>query len=402
MENIEDFIPDEFEDDLIPYDESLHSFILRHQLLFHPEIKPVGVITPSGGWRKSVFVPPKAQHIFHAFPDHELLEVIDDGTVVTGVLNQLYDSPIRYVNRAKEVFFHEGTDIKKDSELIRVSFCEHCIEESISKFGYGYFKTTWTYKNNCIKHGVNLRQLPLDGFYKNLKRIKSILKGNISKSFFSKMPVYSTSPSRNIINLDLKGVNTFYPIKVAGCSIDLFLEWIIREDNELSDQIKEHIGISNIINDRILIAHHGRGERAALERMTLMYEFFQGSKPELVRSFVEEHNEIVRINIGPRKQGVLVELVAKKKGLKCNECKFSHCYMKEVDSYDLIDNKKVDLPFIMRNSYTAARIGIQGLIFQSTGDNLWSPLKLCSEFKGDNTYMAVEVEPPMNKMMIRK
>lgn len=390
---MENFKPDYFNNDPVPYDESLHSFILRHQLLFHPEIKPIGVITGGGSWRKSVFVPKKAQHIFHSFPDHELLEVIDDGTVVTGFNNKLHDSPTRYTERVKEVFFHERPEAVKSRGNIRVSFCEYCINESISNFGYGYFKTAWNYKSKCEKHGVQLRQLPPDGFSKNFKRIKSILKGNISKSFFSKQPVFLDSPHRNVIDLKDKNVNTFYPVKVARCAIVDFLKWIISGDNrEVYELARKHIGVSNIINDINAISYCEKDERMALDRSTSIYESLQGLVPDLVRVFVKDESEIVKIDLGPRKQGALVELAAKKKGLSCSECKFSRCYMNEIDSYDLIDEYKIDIYFILRNSYTISRIAFQGIIFKPMGNNLWSPLKLCSDLDGDSTLTAVEVE----------
>lgn len=41
---------------LAPYDESLHSFLLRTMFTYDPTIKPIGVISDSGYWLEKAFI----------------------------------------------------------------------------------------------------------------------------------------------------------------------------------------------------------------------------------------------------------------------------------------------------------------------------------------------------------
>ncbi|MBF4269471.1 hypothetical protein EAY71_21625, partial [Vibrio anguillarum] len=68
----------------VPYDESIHSTLLRTLLAYDPNIKPIGVIGNSGMWMDAPFVQNGYEHLFYRYPDHVLLETIDMSLSVDG------------------------------------------------------------------------------------------------------------------------------------------------------------------------------------------------------------------------------------------------------------------------------------------------------------------------------
>lgn len=365
-----------FINSLVPSDESLHSFVLRNQLMFHPEIKPIGVMNHSGAWRDPIFVSKGIQHLFYAYQDHELLHLIGAHARSNMIHMRLDRFPGISSESIERVFFHDNEKLKKGGCSIRVSFCEMCIKESVSEFGYGYFKDEWSYKCECFKHGKELRQLPIDSYSRNLKRIKNILKGEVLESFFCDSPDFSGNLRRED-HVKKMHNKKFYPVKAAKCALTSFSEWLALNREHLSEREDEPlVALSSLINKPTFLERNFYKFDLA-ENVAEACRIIEDENPELIKSYFDDCVEVRRVNIGPRKQGVLVELVSKRKGMSCAECGESYCYMKERDDHELIDNYVVDLPFILKNSYA----NLKSLDVKLFGSNLWSPFTFNSEVK---------------------
>lgn len=122
--------------ELAPFDESIHSFLLRTQLCYDQNVKPIGVITSTGKWAIVPYANKELNHLFHRFADHQLLEAIDVSLSINGQGNTLFASPSFYVDRIEKTFFHNCKTSAGVGFTGNIRYCSDCIKEGIEKLGY--------------------------------------------------------------------------------------------------------------------------------------------------------------------------------------------------------------------------------------------------------------------------
>ncbi|MGB5853752.1 MAG: hypothetical protein WBH20_00630 [Oceanisphaera sp.] len=359
-------------EDNSPYDESLHGFLLRNQLLYSPSTKPVGVISQNGGWIKSPFVSQEAQHVFSLRPDHELLEIIDIKETIDGIGNQLFDCPIGYTHKISNVFFSNNNHTKINKNVEPIVFCEICIRESIEKFGYGYFKNIWSFYSYCAIHNEPLKQFPLKNFSSSLSWIADVMQGNIPDVAFVvqdfKKPVY--------LSWEDPISRFFFPIKASLCAFYFFAQWILNNEDLFDRGFYKLVSRRKMLKQCGFIVFKKHFTANAKDYLTKIYLILKGFNQDLLDKFFEQHVEIVKIQIGPRKQGVLQELITKIKGESCSLCNFKSCSLRGSKDLEIIENSDINIKYLMSHSYSLLRIVLQQDPLSPFGSDLWSPMEL--------------------------
>lgn len=358
----------------VPNDESIHSTLLRTLLAYDPNIKPIGVIGDSGFWMDAPFIQKGYEHLFYRYPDHVLLETIDMNLSVDGKDNCLFDNPAYYTYRIESTFFSGRRSRERAKSSKRVRYCLSCIKEGIDSVGYGYFRHFWDRSNVCLIHGQPLKELPELGFSKTLKAVKRLFSGKDCKQAIvldtkiRKINNYHLEPSWNEIGQYL------FPIKFSpGCLMPAFAKWV-------------HNNYSNFENttlrdfaQKVTGQYHGyyylyefdyRRDFAGIFMMCAEYE------PELLNSFMVNEVSLIGLELGPRKQGVLREIFAKHSVIDCSSCTEKSCIMKTHKGIFSVDATELNLKKLFENSYTLARISMQGRPIRTSRDSIWGAIDL--------------------------
>ncbi|HCH0917954.1 TPA: hypothetical protein NKP32_003601 [Vibrio parahaemolyticus] len=154
-----------------PLDESLHSFLLRHQLVSTHKFDPKGVISIDGRWREEPFAH-KDTHIFYKFDDLFLLETIDVGTLLSGTHHQFFDVPHAYCLSLESTFFKGKRTVGKPKGGLPITFCSSCIKDMIRDRGYAYFRKNWEHDGKCEFHDIPLSCLTATDYKSTANRLK--------------------------------------------------------------------------------------------------------------------------------------------------------------------------------------------------------------------------------------
>lgn len=340
-------------DTFAPYDESLHSFLIRNQLLHDPETKPVGVISKSGGWLQSPFAHRSVQHIFHNYPDHELLERIDMDIQVDGQGNNLFDCPVSYSSCIEKTFFSDREPLKYVSGVeYEIRYCLDCINESIEKSGYGYFKFFWDKAAYCLVHSKPLKQLPLLGSKVALVLVKDILRGcdpNDAKVIPQCVEPIS-SISKNL------PINYFFPIKMTECLKGAFSRWLFRNLDRLSNGFWKYYTRQYVSETCLHVMNKSEFSRAATKNLSSIFIMLMNSESILITSFYYEFAGFFSIPLGPRKQGSLKEIISKNGASNCCTCRVKNCSIKQVKDASEVNISSINLEYILQNSYSLMRV----------------------------------------------
>jgi hypothetical protein len=373
-----EFGKDQLSDELRNYiglDESIHSFLLRTQLRHDSNAKPRGVITPQGKWALLPFVNKELSHLFRRFADHQLLEAIDVSKSIDGRHNTLFDSPDFYVDRIKNTFFHDRKSLGLERNTANIRYCLDCVSEGIEQIGYGYFRHFWSVSNTCLIHGRPLKQLPNLGFNKALKSVKAILRGNDVKSAVA-LP--GASYESTDLHRDQAWYQTgkyFFPVKAASCLKQSFAFWIARNVSKFRNKDLKSSAIHasfHYLNNTDPVK--GLDLREAL---TCIHLLCASLEPDLLREFYTNNVDYIGLELGPRKQGVLREVYSKRKGADCSTCSFEYCSMKKttITTFSVCPSE-LDFEYLLKNSYTLARIAMQGRPIATLGKDAWSPINV--------------------------
>ncbi|MFD1007488.1 hypothetical protein [Oceanisphaera ostreae] len=359
-------------EDNAPYDESLHGFLLRNQLLYSPSSKPFGVISLKGGWVDSPFVNKEAEHIFRTLPDHELLEIIDIKEVVNNVGNQLFDCATSYTNKISNVFFSNRNSTGTYKTSGPIVFCELCIKESIKRFGYGYFKNIWSFYSYCIIHNEPLKELPLKGFYSSLSWVADVMGGNTPEASFQVQDTKKPS----FLSWDDPFAAYFFPIKASQCVFNFFAKWVSTNESSFNNDLYRVISRKEMLKYCRFVSVKKDFSSKSKYYLTKVYMLLKHFNQNLLDKFFEQHVEVVKVQIGPRKQGVLRELITKRKEESCSICKFKSCSLRGRKDLEVIENYDRNIKYLVSNSYSLLRIVLQQDPLSPFGSDLWSPMEL--------------------------
>jgi len=367
-----------------PIDESLHSFLLRKQFILSEKFNPVGVISKLGGWTNYPFVHKEAEHIFSKYDDHFLLEILDENKIIDGFGNQLFNSPIAYASRIKSTFFpnRKSTGIKKT--LSNIKFCNVCVQEAIKEHGFAYLKISWLKNDFCEKHNEPLKVLPYSNYKAGVKSIVDILKGKVPKIAVNTCihRSYSKELSANDITKSF-----FQPVKATYCLALEFAAWLLNNANELSDDFYQLVASDLLeenclmfLNDNITLYYGQRNisEYESLKFFEKISLILKATDNQLICRFVNEYISLVKIQLGPRKQGVLTEIVSVANKRKCDNCKWKGRCAVSDDAEELL-TQDVNIEYLFANSHSLVRLATQDLLIAFTGDDVWSPIKINRE-----------------------
>lgn len=361
----------------VPHDESIHSTLLRTLLAYDPNIKPIGVISNSGMWIDAPFVQKGYEHLFYRYPDHVLLETIDMSLSVNGKDNCLFDNPAYYTFRIESTFFSGRRTRERVKSSKRVRYCLSCIQESINSVGYGYFRHFWDRSDECLIHNQPLKELPDWGFSKTLKTIKKLLNAKDCKqAIVLKSNTRMFSNHHRELSWNETGKYLF-PIKFApGCLMPVFAKWVHNhlakfENTTLRDFAQKITG--QYFKYYYLYEFDYRRDFAGIFMLCAEYE------PELLHSFIVNEVSLIGLELGPRKQGVLREIFAKHSVSDCSTCIEKSCIMKTHQGIFKVDVTDLNLKKLFENSYTLARISMQGRPVRTNKGSIWGVIDVSPE-----------------------
>lgn len=364
--------------DQSPHDESLHSTLLRALWAYDPNAKPIGIIGNSGSWINSPFIHKDYEHIFHRYPDHVLLEIIDVELSVNGKGNLLFDNPTNYTSQIKPTFFSGRRARMRATSNLDIRYCQFCIEEGIKKVGYGYFRHFWSVSDKCLIHNQPLERLPELGFNKSLKIVKRLLRGKRFKNSLSAQGFQPTSRRSRTYTAHATWDTRdqyFFPIKFApGCLMKNFAEWIWESHHEFKDpglkSFAEKVSGQYLHKFREMYEFDYRRDFAGVYLLCSSFE------AEKLNEFFAENVTLIWLNLGPRKQGRLKEVFAKKKGKNCETCEQKSCHLKGSKELRLVDPQKISFQYLCENSYTLSRIVMQQRPIAVLGSSVWGALNV--------------------------
>lgn len=364
-----------------PFDESLHSFLLRIIWNYDPTIKPIGVIKKSGGFVYSPFCHKNIEHLFRSYPDHVLLEIIDINETINGENNSIFDCPANYTYRIKDTFFPNKNKNEKRLIYKDIKYCLACINESIKSFGYGYFRSFWEIDNKCLIHHSPLKKIPIINITKTIKSIKMIMKGIEPKGAIE-VKIQKKEYKTPVNPDDCLNEKYLFPIKFADCLMHPFAIWIIKNKDKFKSNnlktlafkaIAEYIDCdnrSNITNDMLI-----------KKRFTYFHLLCSSEEPNMLSDFYLNHVDFLELYLGPREEGVIKEIYSKSKEHKCSTCNLQHCTIKNGTTHKPLSRKKINSDFLFNSSYTLNRIAMQGRAIKILGSEPWTPIDVCIESK---------------------
>lgn len=346
---------------LVSYDESLQSHLIRRLLSYDPTAKPVGIISESGRWANAPFIQKDYEHLFHNYPDHLLLEMIDIERSIDGGGNLLFDDPSSYTSSIFSTFFSGRSNKRNVRSSTEIRYCQACIKESIEKVGYGYFRYFWNYSDKCLIHNQPIHYLPELGFNKAIEAVKEILLG---RGHERGIPVTN---GRNKLHESQRrgdgcGWNQdgkyYFPIKLAvGCLMDKFAEWV--SVNSSSFENPDFKRFSQNASSAYLYDYNLIYEGLYRRDFARVYLLCASLEPAKIEEFFRENVTLVCLQLGPRKQGRLKEIFGKNKESNCNRCRDKSCSLRNEKELQVIDLTDINATYLVNNSYSLSRIVAQ-------------------------------------------
>lgn len=379
----------------VPNDESLHRTLLRTLWAYDPSAKPVGVIGNSGCWVNRPFIQKNYEHAFHKNPDHLLLEFIDMELSINGKGNLLFDNPTTYTSQIEPIFFSGRKARMRDQSNLDIRYCLPCIKEAIEQVGYGYFRHFWSVSDKCLIHDQPLERLPEMGFNKSLKAVRKLLRGKgfrypLKASGAQHTSTRSRSQSFKIHDTWDTKDKYFFTIKFApGCLMKRFAEWIWENYHTFKEP--ELRTFSEKVSGQYLHKYQKMYEFDYRRDFAGVYLMCSSFEAEKLNEFFAENVTLVWLDLGPRKQGRLKEVFAKNKGMDCESCRKSNCFLNGTKKLRLVDPEKISLRYLCENSYTLSRIVMQGRLIAELGDSVWGALNVMPELKEKDAISVYQV-----------
>lgn len=354
----------------VPHDESFHSYLLRTQLILEPSALPVGVIGKCGRLIDPPFAHREVEHLFKAHPDHVLLEIMDVDKSIDGRGNQLFDNPSSYAGNIETTFFHGNERRRRIRGYRNIRYCIHCIVDGIEKVGYGYLRHFWYRSNRCFIHNQPLKLLPELGFRNALNALKGILRAQEHESAILIGENSAEPPSldyKNPVSLMTKFI---FPIKFSPCVMRPFASWILMNAQYLDDPDIRN----SAYNAARGILCQQKGILRYKEYISFVFLYCASNIPDLLCQFFFDCIDFVGLELGPRYQGFLKEVMAKKKNVNCQNCSNRDCALNGNVKTFSVCSTEMNMQYMMQHSYTLTRVAMQGRPIRLTGHMPWSPI----------------------------
>ncbi|GIU50447.1 hypothetical protein TUM4438_36480 [Shewanella sairae] len=168
---------------VFPYDESLQSYIFRHEML-NGGTNFSSLISRNGEWLTHVKLDNSQKSYFVNHEEKLLLSLIKSNYERVVKLD-FFHNPFFYLELFKCIFKeHENSNWMLQFSNFkgcykRVSFCNLCVKDSLFSYGFGYFKEDWTNGGGCKVHNVPIYYLPVASVRKTISSIREVLLGGI-------------------------------------------------------------------------------------------------------------------------------------------------------------------------------------------------------------------------------
>lgn len=332
----------------IPQDESLHSFLIREQLIYSDKFDPKGVITADGMWRSQPYAHSSVVSLFEKYQEEFLFNLLNTNTDFYLGSNPIY-SPTLFINKLHSVFF-AGEHVKSKSK-IEIKFCVSCIEAAIRKYGYGYFKNEWSNSSFCRIHNNYLMYLPATSYKQAIDNLILVISGRIP--YISKIEKKATK--FRFFDSAIKRKNDDYyvfPIKVMLCTLDDIGFWMIKN-------LSTELGFINVFDF----------PEQLIETIEALLHIYRGNKE--LNEYIYKKMEFWKIKISAK--GELTEIVMVPKHKECSSCMHQNiCDLQNLESDYISDN--LNLYFLSQHSLTLRKYISNQTGFLGVMRYPWQPL----------------------------
>lgn len=301
--------------------ESIHSLIYRVHYIYGI-LDVSNIITQKGLWRAFPYLSASSQRLYESVDDTKLLASLQDIEIAWFSFSK-FSNPFRYYFELKKFLNEEHCGSRSQRSGFSIKFCPLCINDSIKRFGYGYFKSLWIYQASCEVHKSPLLIIEDDSYSKSLIAIESILKGEDVNCRPCTRDDIANKNASNCYLCRYQDLNESpYAIAYAPCLIDR---------------------IRHLVAERYFLAKDMKSKEYYFEyelnRSSEIFGYFNEVRKEFaqeVEDFWSESVSEVAFYVGIR---TYRQLLYKNRFSNCQECTFTECPL----STNAIDIRTIDM-----------------------------------------------------------
>lgn len=316
-----------------PSDESAHSFILRHHMVYGiPDVS--NVVCKRGYWVKQPGVLRNTVHLYQYYEESHLLKLAIN-SYTFNYSRSIFGNPRRFLSQLDEVFYRGRSSSKKSGDH-EIKFCPKCISEQIRLFGFGYFKYNWLHQDFCVSHKQKLRgaDYPLSDPYNYLQKVLS---------------------GRLYCSLRESKTNNYYeevePLKLVAkaspCLAEAFQSWIRKRLYLIDEKVAEECGVG--CRERAIswfLHDDGRFRTVHMSHLGLVLSAIRSIHSSEYFEFIQHHSKTIMVPCGIKSHNSVSVPYIIYKEKDCRKCTDSACPISSVISVfrDGFFQKVVDNP----------------------------------------------------------
>ncbi|EML0424464.1 hypothetical protein V9656_001680 [Vibrio parahaemolyticus] len=296
----------------MPSDESAHSFILRHHMVYG--IADVSnVVCKFGYWVKRPGVLRETLHLYQHYGERDLFRLAMNSSAVDHS-RSIFGNPYRVLFELKDIFY-SGRNSSQESGFHKIKFCSKCIVEQIKGIGFGYFKSNWLHQEFCAIHKQTLRTLdyPLKEPYDALQKV---LSGRLScKIQESKINNYHE---------ELESIKL--SVKAAPCLAEAFQGWIRKRFYLLDEKVAEECGVR--CSRQILswfLYDDGRFRTVNVRLLGVVLTAIRNLHSSKYCEFIQDNSDTIMVSCGVKSHGSISVPYLIHKDRDCQKCTEFRC-----------------------------------------------------------------------------
>ncbi|MGS0826800.1 hypothetical protein ACVBIO_13400 [Shewanella sp. 0m-8] len=329
-----------------PLDESIQSYILR-KLIVNGESDFSTVLDGSGQWlvdfqlnthQLSYFTNEDEQHLYTLVRDH-----------YCGMTKaHPRESPLHIKELVASIFYgqHNFThydDLDREASFLRkkfkAKFCIECLKDSLSQYGYGYFKSSWYYDIICGVHHAPLLIMNTSNSIESNNAFRQIIRGElppnhaVAEAKHKEMNLYSDDIFHSYTTPCL--------LELATAKLRFFVADYFRADQSLFDAILN--SIMTRLEKRLLYST-GEPKKAKFRDVAEGFRRLQEKEYAPVIAFLNDSVEITQGMMGIKSFGSMRFPALTPTDRDCKKCTVSnkHCALSPVIGI-FLNPQRVDL-----------------------------------------------------------
>ncbi|MDR3105148.1 MAG: TniQ family protein [Yokenella regensburgei] len=157
-------------------DETLHSFIFRVCLVNGDE-NFADVTDHHVQWKEKLQLNVKTTKYFTEYSDNDFLFLLRNAWQAKRNI-AIFDNPIEYMSEINSLLTRQRPR-RGHGHNPQLKYCIDCIRESISKNGFGYFKSSWHHRFSeyCFIHNIPLTHYKKHSTVKPHEVLKTVISG---------------------------------------------------------------------------------------------------------------------------------------------------------------------------------------------------------------------------------